>query len=78
MHNNAEFFFSSLSPSAYEFDNTDMRFHLRKSVVTSEKKNIEVNGTFIGQELSFQQTFGSRKLNSIIGKQVFKGKINSG
>ena len=31
-------FFSSLSPSAYEFDNTDMRFHLRKSVVTSEKK----------------------------------------
>ena len=58
------------------FDKTDMRFHLRKSVVTLEK-NIEVNGTFIGQELWFQQTFGSRKLNSIIGKQVFKGKINS-
>ena len=58
------------------FDKTDIRFHLRKSVVTLEK-NIEVNGTFIGQELWFQQTFGSRKLNSIIGKQVFKGKINS-
>ena len=58
------------------FDKTDIRFHLRKSVVTLEK-NIEVNGTFIGQELRFQQTFGSRKLNSVIGKQVFKGKINS-
>ena len=58
------------------FDKTDIRFHLRKSVVTLEK-NIEVNGTFIGQELWFQQTFGSRKLNSIIGEQVFKGKINS-
>ena len=58
------------------FDKTDTRFHLRKSVVTLEK-NIEVNGTFIGQELWFQQTFGSRKLNSIIGEQVFKGKINS-
>ena len=32
-------FFSSLSPSACEFDKTDMRFHLRKSVVTFEKKS---------------------------------------
>ena len=72
-----QIFFSSLRSNAYEFDKTEMRFHLRKSVVTLENKNIEVNGTFIGQELRFQQTFGSRKLNSIIGKQVFKGKINS-
>ena len=72
-----QIFFSSLRSNADEFDKTEMRFHLRKSVVTLEKKNIEVNGTFIGQELWFQQTFGSRKLNSIIGKQFFKGKINS-
>ena len=29
-------------------------------------------------ELWFQQTFVSRKQNSIIGKLVFKGNINSG
>ena len=53
-----------------------MRFHLRKSVVTFAKKIIKVNGTFI--ELWFQQTLVSRKRNSKIGRQVFKGKINSG
>ena len=48
-----------------------MRFHLRKSVVTFAKKIIKVNGTFI--ELWFQQTLVSRKRNSKIGRQVFKG-----
>ena len=37
MHNDADFF-SSLRSNAYEFDKTEMRFHLRKSVVTLEKK----------------------------------------
>ena len=46
MHNNAEFL-SRLSSNAYEFDKREMRFHLRKSVVTFAKKIIKVNGTFI-------------------------------
>ena len=33
-----QIFFSSLRSNAYEFDKTEMRFHLRKSVVTLEKK----------------------------------------
>ena len=46
MHNKAEFL-SRLTYNAYEFDKWEMRFHLRKSVVTSAKKIIKVNGTFI-------------------------------
>ena len=46
MHNKAEFL-SRLSYNAYEFHKWEMRFHLRKSVVTSAKKIIKVNGTFI-------------------------------
>ena len=38
MHNNAEFL-SRLSSNAYEFDKREMRFHLRKSVVTFTKKS---------------------------------------
>ena len=38
MHNNAEFL-SRLSSNAYEFDKREMRFHLRKIVVTFAKKN---------------------------------------
>ena len=68
--------FERISSNAYEFDRRGMRFHLRKSVVTFAKKIIKVNGTFI--ELWFQQTLVSRKRNSKIGRQVFKGKINSG
>ena len=37
MHNNTEFL-SRLSFNAYEFDKREMRFHLRKIVVTSQKK----------------------------------------
>ena len=37
MHNNAEVL-RRLSFNAYEFDKTEMRFHLRKSVVTFAKK----------------------------------------
>ena len=33
-----QIFFSSLRSNAYEFDKTEMRFRLRKSVVTLEKK----------------------------------------
>ena len=36
MHNNAESL-SRLSSNAYEFDEREMRFHLRKSVITLEK-----------------------------------------
>ena len=75
--NNAEFL-SRLSSNAYEFDKREMRFHLRTSVVTLAKKIIKVNGTFIAEELLFQQTFFSRKRNIIIGKLLFKGKTNSG
>ena len=77
MHNNVEFL-SRLSSNAYEFDKREMRFHLRKSVVTFAKKNLKVNGTFVAQELWFQQTFVSRERNSIIGNLLFKGKTNSG
>ena len=77
MHNNVEFL-SRLSSNAYEFDKREMRFHLRKSVVTFAKKNLKVDGTFVAQELWFQQTFVSRERNSIIGKLLFKGKTNSG
>ena len=31
-------FFSSLSSNAYEFHKTEMRFHVRKSVITLAKK----------------------------------------
>ena len=55
MHNNAEFL-SRLSSNTYEFDKREMRFHLRKIVVTFSKKNIRVKGTFIAYELLFQQT----------------------
>ena len=75
--NNAEFL-SRLSSNAYEFDKREMRFHLRKSVVTLAKKKetFKVNGTFIAEELWFQQTFFffSRKRNIIIGKLLFEGK----
>ena len=37
MHNNAEFL-SRFSSNAYEFDKSEMHFHLRKSVVTFAKK----------------------------------------
>ena len=46
MHNNAEFL-SRLSSNAYEFDKREMRFRLRKIVVTFAKKIIKLNGTFI-------------------------------
>ena len=47
MHNYAKFL-KKLSSNAYEFDKREMRFHLRKSVVTfAKKKIIGVNGTFI-------------------------------
>ena len=36
MHNNAEFL-SRFSSNAYEFDNREMHFHLRKSVVNFAK-----------------------------------------
>ena len=36
MHNNAEFL-SRFSSNAYEFDKSEMHFHLRKSVVTFAK-----------------------------------------
>ena len=49
-----------------------------KCVVAFAKKIIRANGTFIAQKLWFQQTFVSRKRNSLIGKLVFKAKINSG
>ena len=77
MHNNADFL-SRLSSNAYEFDKKEMRFHLRTSVFAFAKKIVRVNGTFIAQKLWFQQTFVSRKRNSLIGKLVFKAKINSG
>ena len=40
MHNNSNNakFLRKLSSNAYEFDKTEMRFRLRKSVVTLEKK----------------------------------------
>ena len=42
MQNNAEFL-SRFSSYAYEFDNREMHFHLRKSVVTfAKKKNIYI------------------------------------
>ena len=48
MHNNAKFLNRLISSNAYEFDKREMRFHLRKSVVTfAKKKIIGVNGTFI-------------------------------
>ena len=48
-------------------------------MLPSQKRIInKVNGTFMAEELWFQQTFVSRKRNSIIGKLVFKGKINFG
>ena len=47
MHNNAGFL-SRLSSTAFEFDNREIRFHLKKSVVTFAKKIIKVNGIFIG------------------------------
>ena len=53
-----QIFFSSLRSNAYEFDKTEMRFHLRKSVVTSENKNIEVNGL---TEHSSDKNLGSSK-----------------
>ena len=77
MHNNAESL-SRLSSNAYEFDKREVRFYLKKSVVTFAKKNLKVNGTFVAQELWFQQTFVSRERNSIIGKLLFMGKTNSG
>ena len=46
MPNNAEFL-SRLSSKAYEFDKREIRFHLRKTVVTFAKRIIKVNGTFI-------------------------------
>ena len=50
-----------------------------KVLLPSQKIIInKFNGTFMAEELWFQQTFVSRKRNSIIGKLVFKGKINSG
>ena len=55
MHNNADFF-SRLSSNAYEFDKREIRFHLRKSVVTFAKKIINVNGTY-----SLHKNFGSCK-----------------
>ena len=73
MHNNAKFL-NRLSSNTYEFDKREVRFHLRKSVVTFAKKIVRVNGTFIW----FQQTFVSRKRSSIMGKLAFKGKITSG
>ena len=42
MHNNVNFL-NMLSSNAYEFDKREMRFHLRKSVVTFAKKIIEIN-----------------------------------
>ena len=39
MHNNAGFL-NRLISNAYEFDKREMRFHLRKSVVTIAKKKI--------------------------------------
>ena len=45
-HKNAEFL-SRLSSNAYEFDKSEMPFHLRKSVVTFAKKIMKLNGTFI-------------------------------
>ena len=77
MYNNAEFL-SRFSSNDCEFDKREMRFHLRKSVVSFAKKIIKVNGTLIAQEHWFQQTFVSRKRNSIIGKLLFKAKTNSG
>ena len=38
MHKNADFL-SRLSSNAYESDKREMRFHLRKSVVTFAKEN---------------------------------------
>ena len=46
MHKNAEFL-NRLSSNGYEFDKSEMPFHLRKSVVTFAKKIIELKGTFI-------------------------------
>ena len=46
MHNNAKFL-NRLSPDAYKLNKSEMRFHLRKGVVTFAKKVIRVNGTFI-------------------------------
>ena len=47
MHNNAKFL-SRLSSNAYDSDKREMRFHLRKNVVTfAKKKIIRVNGTLI-------------------------------
>ena len=45
-HKTAEFL-SRLSSNVYEFDKSEMPFHLRKSVVTYAKKIIKLNGTFI-------------------------------
>ena len=49
MHNNSNNakFLRKLSSNAYEFDKREMRFRLRKSVVTFAKKIIKVYGTFI-------------------------------
>ena len=45
-HNNATFL-SRLSSNAYDFDKREMRFHLRKSVLTFAKTIVKVNGTFV-------------------------------
>ena len=54
MHNNSAFL-SKLSSNAYEFDKTEMRFHLRKSVVTFAKKISRLT------EHSSYKNFGSSK-----------------
>ena len=56
MHNNAEFLSRFIS-NAYEFDKREMRFHLRKSVVTFAK-NLYI---FRLTEHSLHKNFGSSK-----------------
>ena len=65
MHNNAEFL------NAYETDKREMRFHLRKRVVTLARKNLQKSYRNI-------HLIRTLVLMSIIGTQVFKGEINYG
>ena len=54
MHNNAEFL-SRLSSTAYEFDKREIRFHLRKVLLPSQKKLQKLT------EHSSHKNFGSMK-----------------
>ena len=58
MYNNAEFL-SRLSSNDYEFDKRQMRFHLRKSVVTFAKK---INGKRLTEHSSHKNIGSSKRL----------------